>query len=343
MRAFPRLLIGLVVLITAEVFSGASVGPGLWSPWTWVVTYWLYFAHFFFFTTLAVRWGRTSLGALYLWGVLFGFYESWITKVIWHGYAGDGKFALGGLGPFGYSEISMVFLFHPVMAFLLPLATACVWCPPLRRWFPDLAWLSGPSRWARATRIYVVLSGATTLGMNCGGPQNLCLNLAFLLLLLLLVNRLAAPGLAASDGRSLVVFGRRGLAGLCVYLILLYGITYVWLRPEGLPTLTLQLATLAFYIVPIAGLRLFRRREPLPEPTPAVDPTELRRVRMLFALVLGISLLLSLPALGSIVFVLVAANLIVWTPLGLVLTTFALRAGWREWRMAALLEPQPRV
>jgi len=53
-----RLLIGLIVLICAEVFSGASLQIGLWHPWTWVVTYWLYFAHFFFLTTLAVRTGQ---------------------------------------------------------------------------------------------------------------------------------------------------------------------------------------------------------------------------------------------------------------------------------------------
>ena len=76
-----RLLIGLIVLICAEVFSGASLQIGLWHPWTWIVTYWLYLAHFFFFTTLAVRTGRTSLWSLYLWGVLYGLYESWITKV----------------------------------------------------------------------------------------------------------------------------------------------------------------------------------------------------------------------------------------------------------------------
>jgi hypothetical protein len=51
---WPRLWVGLVVLISAEVFSGASLGSGLWHPWTCLVTYWLYFAHFFFFTTLAV-------------------------------------------------------------------------------------------------------------------------------------------------------------------------------------------------------------------------------------------------------------------------------------------------
>ena len=54
----------------AEVFSGASLQIGIWNPWTLLVTYWLYFAHFFFLTTLAVSTRRTSLWSLYLWGVL---------------------------------------------------------------------------------------------------------------------------------------------------------------------------------------------------------------------------------------------------------------------------------
>jgi len=84
-----RLWVGGIVLVCTEVLSGASLQIGLWHPWTLLVTYWLYFAHFFLLATLAVRTGRTSLSALYLWGVLFGLYESWITKVIWSGYGGD--------------------------------------------------------------------------------------------------------------------------------------------------------------------------------------------------------------------------------------------------------------
>ena len=72
---FARLLVGLIVFICAEVFSGASLGMGLWHPWTLLLTYWLYFAHFFLLTTLAIRTGRTSLSSLYLWGVLFGLYD----------------------------------------------------------------------------------------------------------------------------------------------------------------------------------------------------------------------------------------------------------------------------
>ena len=326
---FPRLLIGLVILICAEVFSGASIQVGLWNPWTWVVTYWLYFAHFFFFTTLAVRTGRTSLWSLYLWGVLFGLYESWITKVIWHGYGGDGKFAMGSIGPYGYSEISMVFIFHPVASFLLPLAVACLLCPPLRRLFPDLAWFTARSKAARVVQVYLVLSLATVLAMNSGGPLNLAGNLAFVLILLLVLSRLARSGLSSSDGRRIVVFGRWGFAGLCMYLILLYGVTYPLLRPDGLPSAPVQLLTFVFYALAIAGLRLHRRREPLPGTAVEVEGRELRLVKILFGLLLALALVLSIFTGSPVLFLPVVLTLIAWPPLGFLLTAVALVKGVR--------------
>ena len=327
---FARLLVGLIILICAEVFSGASIKMGLWHPWTLVVTYWLYFAHFFFFTTLAVRTGRTSLSSLYLWGVLFGLYEFWITKVIWHGYGGDGKFAMGSIGPYGYSEISMVFIFHPVASFLLPLAVACLLCPPLRRLFPDLAWFTGKSKGARVVQIYLLLSFATVLAMNSGGPANLALNLAFMLVLLLVLSRLARPALGSSDGRRIVVFGGRGFVGLCIYLILLYGVTYPFLRPDGLPSAPVQLLTFVFYTLAIAGLCLHRRREPLPDNMVEVDSRELKLIKILFALLLGLALGLSTLAGKPVLFLPVVLSFVIWTPLGFLLTAVALVKGVRQ-------------
>jgi hypothetical protein len=326
----PRLLLGLVVLICAEVFSGASIQVGLWNPWTWLVTYWLYFAHFFFFTTLAVRTGRTSLSSLYLWGVLFGLYESWITKVIWHGYGGDGKFVMGSIGPYGYSEISMVFIFHPVASFLLPLAIACLLCPPLRRLFPDLAWFTGKSKGARVVQFYLVLSFATVLAMNSGGPLNLAGNLAFVLIILFVFSRLARSGLSTSDGRRIVVFGRRGFVGLCMYLILLYGVTYPFLRPEGLPSASTQLLTFVFYALAVVGLWLHRQREPVTGHAVQVDRRELKLVKILFALLLTLALVLSIFAGSPVLFLPVVLSFVIWTPLGFLLSSVALVKGIQD-------------
>lgn len=327
---FARLLVGLIILICAEVFSGASIQMGLWHPWTLVVTYWLYFAHFFFFTTLAVRTGRTSLGSLYLWGVLFGLYEFWITKVIWHGYGGDGEFAMGAIGPYGYSEISMAFIFHPVASFILPLAVTCLLCPPLRCHFPDLAWFTGKSKSVRVARVYLVISLACVLAMNSGGPVNLALNLAFAIVLLLVLSRLARPALESSDGIRIVVFGRRGFVGLCMYLMLLYGVTYPLLRPDGLPSVALQLFTFVFYALAIAGLWLSRRREPLPADAVQVNERELKFVKILFALLLGLALALSPFGGTPALFLPIVVSFVIWTPLGFLLTAAALVKGVRE-------------
>ncbi len=331
----PRLLIGWVVLICAEVFSGASLALGLWHPWTLLVTYWLYFAHFFFFTTLAARTGRTSLPSLYLWGVLFGLYESWITKVIWSGYAADGKFAMGRIGPYGFSEISMVFAFHPVVSFILPLTAACVLSPPLRGLFPDLAWFTGRDRWARVARAYMGLSFGIVMGFNSGGPMNLALNAAVMLAVLLALWRLARRGLADPDARRIVVFGRPGFAGLCVYLALLYGVTYVRLRPEALPSVRVQLLTFVFYAMAIAGLWRHRRREPVPGDMVAVDADERRTLVTWFAMVLGLGFLVALVPRGPVVVVPFLLVVVVWPVAGFVLTGLALWAGTRE-------RPRPR-
>jgi hypothetical protein len=328
---FARLLIGLIVFICAEVFSGASLRPGLWNPWTILVTYWLYFAHFFFFTTLAVRTGRTSLSSLYLWGVLFGLYESWITKVIWSGYAGGGQFALGCIGPYGFSEISMVFFYHPVASFIVPLAVACLLCPPLRRLFPELAWFTGKSRGARFVQIFLVLSFATVMGMNSGGAVNLALNLAVAVILLLVLLRLAQPALAAMDGRSIVVFGRWGFGGLCVYLAMLYGVSYFAIRPEGRPSIAVQLFTFVFYALAVAGLWLHHRRKPLGVDGISVEKQELRLVLWLFVGLLALGFVISIFGLNPLLYLFIALNFVVWTPMGFAFAALALVKGVREY------------
>lgn len=320
---FPRLLIGLVVLICAEVFSGASIQVGMWAPWTWLMTYWLYFAHFYVLCTLAVWTGRTSLGALYLWGVLFGLYESWITKVIWFGYGGDGKLALGSIGPYGYSEISMVLLFHPVASFLLPLAVACVLSPPLRAWFPGVAWISGRGLAARVTQVYLVLSFSLTMAVNSGGPVHLALNLAVVVGLLCLMLWLARPGLASVPAPALVVLGRAGFTVAAIYLAALYGLTYSFIRPEGLPAAPIQLVTFAYYAIAGIGLWCYEPRTAL-DPSPVVGDDERHRLLGALAGIFILGFATSFVAGQPALMLPIVVNFAIWTPLGFLLTGLAL-------------------
>jgi hypothetical protein len=267
---WSRLLIGLVVLICAEVFSGSALQAGLWHPWHWLLTYLLYFAHFFFFTTLALRTRRTSLASLYLWGVFFGLYESWITKVIWSGYSGDGQYALGAIGPFGFHELSMVFLFHPLASFILPLAVACLLFPPLAAHFPAFNGFPGQSRLARLAQASVVLTLSSVMAINSGGLLNLSLNLALVCLGLLILLRLARPTFDAPNALQILVFQPRGFRLLALYLALLYLVTYLTIRPEALPSPAVQLSTFIVYALALTGL--WRHSPAPPPPTPTFPP-----------------------------------------------------------------------
>jgi hypothetical protein len=119
-RWISFLFIGVLSMLYAELFSGAS---GVWylDGWSLLVTFPLYLAHVLFFLNLAFSTGKTSLTHLYLWGILFGLYESWITQVLWMGYNAQGPLmgtVLGiGIGEF----LALVFFWHPILSFILPI------------------------------------------------------------------------------------------------------------------------------------------------------------------------------------------------------------------------------
>jgi hypothetical protein len=132
------------------------------------------------------------------------------------------------------------------------------------------------------------------------------------------------------SARGPVVFGRRGFIGLCLYLLLLYGVTYVYLRPDGRPSVFVQLFTLVFYAIALLGIALHRRREPLPLGATVVEDRELRRVKLLFGLMLVSALVFSVPPLNAIVIVPIVLNFIIWSALGVMLTWVAFQDGLWE-------------
>lgn len=114
------LLVGVLSVFFAEVLSGSLL---LWfiDPWGLIVVFPLYMMHLLFLFNLALRTKRVSIPQLYLWGIIFALYESWITKVLWNGYPGDqaqfGLFLGIAFGEF----IVLVFFFHPIYAFIFPI------------------------------------------------------------------------------------------------------------------------------------------------------------------------------------------------------------------------------
>src|SRR4030042_4458730 len=114
------LLLGVLSMFFAEVFSGAST---LWflNPWGVLVTIPLHLGPPAFLFNVAVRWSRTSLRHLYFLGMMFGLYEALITKVLWHGYPDSSGPQFGTLLGGAWGEfITLVLFWHPFMSFILP-------------------------------------------------------------------------------------------------------------------------------------------------------------------------------------------------------------------------------
>ena len=117
------LLIGALSMLYAEVGSGAS---NLWflDPFGWLLTFVLYALHTLFYFNIAVRLHKTSIQHLYLLGMLFALYEAPITQVLWSGYIDQGSAMWGTFLGVAWGEfLVLVFFWHPVMSFILPILT----------------------------------------------------------------------------------------------------------------------------------------------------------------------------------------------------------------------------
>ncbi len=245
------LLAGALSMFFAEALSGSSV---LWfiTPWAWMVTFWLYLAHILLFINLALVFKRTSLTALYLWGVLFGLYESWITKVTWAGYAGQSP-GIGKFLGFALPEFPLiVFFWHPVFSFILPILAFEVLSGknkilPTHR--PYL--MKTPLHWLLA--LFAIAIGADFLSMNAKGN--------IIVTVVTILGSIAIIGILYALSRKLfgvrfsiesLKLGRIGMSILLVYLIVLYVFAFVYILPERTaPPLTIILTLGAYAVIAV--------------------------------------------------------------------------------------------
>jgi len=237
-------------MLCAEVLSGASV---LWfvTAWGWIVTLPLYMVHLVFLFSLAVLFRRTSLTSLYLWGVIFGLYESWITKVTWAGYIGSEP-AGGTVLGFAPAEFLIIVLFwHPVMSFLLPLLLF----ETLSSSGADDAPLLPGHRWllARGRRSIALFSGFALIG-----AAFLTMNSAYNAVSAL-VTLLGSAGIVAVLYKAVLKVSRdnfsvyslalkkKGLILAIIYLAALYILAFFVLVPEHIPPAPTILLTVLIY------------------------------------------------------------------------------------------------
>jgi len=251
----PVLLIGTLSMLFAEVFSGASQ---MWyvSGWGLLLTFPLYSAHLLFFLNIAMKLRKTSLSQLYLFGVIFGLYESWITKVLWAGYIESQGPAMGTLFGVGISEFPvLVFFWHPIMSFILPIIVFEILTEKVIR---DHQWILRKTAKKTILITLFLISIATFIANgNNYSPVSSDLSLIGTLLIIYLLYRLTKD----MDLRSIELH-RKSITVLIIYLFLLYAVSFFYLLPERKPVTVLPyLTVISFYIISIVLILKSKKKQ----------------------------------------------------------------------------------
>ena len=249
----PIIFVGLLSVFYAEVNSGSSP---LWfaSWWGLIVVFELYLAHLLFYVNIAIRTNRVSLSRLYLLGCLVGLYEGPITKVLWHGYPGQtaSVFYLG----FAVTEfIMLVFFWHPIFSFLIPLvffellSTHYLEAHSMHSWLEDSFFYTKPK-----LGIFVILAivyvGAIFLSFNSGFNFGILLVSGVINVFLLVVFKIYLTRTNGLHGIQSLYLSNRWLKIVFLYLVALYVVMFSLIGTDYLPgPLTLMLTVLIYLFI----------------------------------------------------------------------------------------------
>jgi len=242
------LLLGVLSVLFAEVFSGAST---LWffDSWGLLLVYPLYLGHAVFFLNLAVLWKKTTPRQLYFFGMLFGLYEALITKVLWFGYPNSTGPMVGYFSGVAWGEfLTLVLFYHPVMSFLVPVFVYELLSGDM---------LPGHERFLQKNYktlllvILLIVMGASF--QSNGANYELLRSVGSMGGSLLIVAVLHF----VSRGKSLqsLILGKKEMTVLLIYLIILYSVTTAMIFPERLPHMILPyMLIFLWYLVTLSLL-----------------------------------------------------------------------------------------
>lgn len=116
------LLLGMLSTYFAETISASTLFP-FTSATGLLLVLPLYLLHSIVLATIVFRFGRPRFHTLMAAGMLFGMYEAYLTKVLWvSSLPGGPLLRIGGLAV--PDVFVLVFFWHPLMGFALPLTVA---------------------------------------------------------------------------------------------------------------------------------------------------------------------------------------------------------------------------
>ncbi len=252
----------------AEVIAGSFP---LWflDPWGILVTFPLYLIHALFFLNLAFRTERTTLPQLYLWGVLFGLYESWITKVVFLGYPGEAAPILPVVAGIAWWEFFSVVLFwHPIMSFIVPILVfellSTRTSPREERIIRGHDLMLNATPRNKLVPLILIIAGAMFLATSSGFDIEIVVVTILGSLFIILIFLIAARKYYR-DFFSLhtLTFQKKGFALITLAFLLLNTILFVLIFPDGvsLPEV-LPLPGVLIVVAWYAGVLMLLRMSP---------------------------------------------------------------------------------
>lgn len=253
MKKLPILLIGLLSMLFAEVFSGASQ---IWfiSIWGLLIILPLYLLHIVFLVYLAFRFKKTSLTQLYFFGVIFGLYEALITKVLWAGYMGETGPAMGTILGLATLEFPiLVFFWHPIMSFIIPILVYQLMTGNILVEHNNILMKSGRKNFL----IIIYLIIISIFIANGNKYDYISANVALIGSIMLVI-----IAFVFSKKESLEeVKKNTSIIAVNVCLIILYSLTFILMLPERIPrSLMPYISIAAFYILSIVLLYRSKNR-----------------------------------------------------------------------------------
>lgn len=278
------LLLGALSAALAETLAGSSPLV-LILPWAIVLTVPVYALHILVLGSVVVRPGRrVTFGAIYGAGLIFGLYEAYMTKVLWHPPWDAHPLRLGG---FAVVEVVVLVLFwHSLISFATPLAIGerLIGGSALQGALPRFV----RERLARPRWVVGVVVGAGVVhGGMIHSPLIAAASIAGTFLVLWLLLRLWRSRVAG--GIPLVDLLPRGrewhvLLGLLVLDYALFGVLF---RRANLPPLRDQAGIWVLYAAFGALWWRVARRAPaapaVPPPAPDLALPSPRRLLVAFA------------------------------------------------------------
>lgn len=245
-RYFFWFLLAVFSTFFAEVTVG-SAPMVFFKPDGWLLTVPVYGLHILVLAPLVIRAGRKpAWQSLYLMGTIVGLYEAYMTKILWSPTWNPSSFQVGGVAV--AETLMLVFFWHPVMAFLVPLVFTERFLNLQPAILPGLG--KGWSRRLSSYRFYAIAGGlgGLVLGSLLADPGvvlGVCLLNGSLIAILLVIWNAAARG-SRFRFEELLPTGFSWRVFLVLLLVDFVALG-VLIRPEAIPPLASQLTIWAMY------------------------------------------------------------------------------------------------